>query len=355
MQDFLTAEAVPYSAEPHSRFLPQRGTGTMKITAFAVRQDEQKSFDEIEKKTGACIDRRREEPSAEAIRSLERGSAVSVLGMTYIGEEILGACRDRDIRYLATRTIGYNHIDLDAARRLGIHICNVTYDPNGVADFTIMMMLLCLRNYKQALWRGQVNDFSLNGLMGRELRDLTVGIVGTGRIGACVARELQGFGCRILGSNPHEREELSHLLTYVPLEELYAESDIITLHVPLTEKTRHMINRNSIAKMKDGVILINCSRGALMDADALIDAVESCKVGALGLDVVENDEQIVHRDLRTDIFSDRDMAYLRQFKNVVHTPHMASYTDEAVRSMVFGAVQGILAMQENIPITTQLC
>ena len=142
--------------------------------------------------------------------------------------------------------------------------------------------------------------------MGRELLDLTVGIVGTGRIGACVARELQGFGCRILGCNPHEKEEHRHFLTYVSLEELYDRSDIIPLHVPLTEKTRHMINRDSIAKMKDGVILINCSRGALMNAEDLVDAVESCKIGALGLDVVENDEQIVHRDLRTDIFSDRE-------------------------------------------------
>ena len=116
-----------------------------------------------------------------------------------------------------------------------------------------------------------------------------------------------------------------------------------------------MINRDSIAKMKDGVILINCSRGALMNAEDLIDAVESCKIGALGLDVVENDEQIVHRDLRTDIFSDRDMAYLRQFKNVVHTSHMAFYTNEAVHSMVYGAVQGVLTMQENISIATQLC
>ena len=268
--------------------------------------------------------------------------------MTYIGEGILAACSERDIRYLATRTIGYNHIDLAAAKRLGIHVCSVAYDPNGVADFTIMMMLLCLRSYKQALWRDQVNVFSLNGLMGRELRDLTAGIVGTGRIGACVARELQGFGCRILGCNPHEKEEHRYLLIDVSLEKLYERSDIIPLHVPLTEKTRHMINRDSIAKMKDGVILINCPRGALMNAEDLIDAVESCKIGALGLDVVENDEQIVHRDLRTDIFSDRDMAYLRQFKNVVHTPHMAFYTNEAVHSMVYGAVQGILTMSENI-------
>ena len=275
--------------------------------------------------------------------------------MTYIGEGILAACSERDIRYLATRTIGYNHIDLAAAKRLGIHVCSVTYDPNGVADFTIMMMLLCLRSYKQALWRDQVNDFSLNGLMGRELRDLTAGIVGTGRIGACVARELQGFGCRILGCNPHEKEEHRYLLIDVSLEKLYERSDIIPLHVPLTEKTRHMINRDSIAKMKDGVILINCSRGALMNAEDLIDAVESCKIGTLGLDVVENDEQIVHRDLRTDIFSDRDMAYLRQFKNVVHTPHVAFYTNEAVHSMVYGAVQGVLTMQENISIATQLC
>lgn len=137
-------------------------------------------------------------------------------------------------------------------------------------------------------------------------------------------------------------------------EEIYRQCDIITLHLPLTQETYHMINANTIRKMKDGVVLINCARGALMDMDSLIDAVETSKIGALGMDCVENEEGIIHLDRRTDIFSDRKLAYLRQFKNVVHTQHMAFYTDGAVRSMVDGAIQGILDMAGNRPCRTQL-
>lgn len=237
-----------------------------------------------------------------------------------------------------------NHIDLEYAEKVGIQVCNASYPPSGVAEFTLMLMLMCLRNYKQALWRGQVNDFSLDGLMGKELGEMTVGVVGTGRIGAAVIRLLSSFGCRILAYNRTQRPEISEIAEYVELDTLYAKSDMITLHVPLTEDTHHMINRESLEKMKDGVVIINCARGELAQNDALIEGIESGKIGALGLDVVEDETGITHVDHRIDILSNQKMAYLRQFRNVVMTPHMAFYTDTAVRNMVRCGIQGILYM-----------
>ena len=327
----------------------------MKIYAFEVRDDEIPYFQELSGHPGVELVLSSEGLTADKIPALEKGAGVSVLGMYHYGPEELALLRKQEVLFLSTRTIGYNHIDIDYAGKNGIHVCNSHYDPNGVADYTIMMILLCLRNYKQALWRTQVNDYSLSGLIGRELKDLTVGIVGTGSIGSTVIRELSGFGCRILAYSRHQNQEAEKYAEYVPLETLYRESDIISLHLPLTRETRHMINRDTLAMMKKGVVLINCARGALMEMQALIDGIESEHIGALGLDCMEYEENIVHRDLKTDIFSNRDMAYLRQFKNVIHTQHMAFYTDSAVRSMVYCGVNGILDMAQGKDCKTQLC
>ena len=207
-----------------------------------------------------------------------------------------------------------------------------------------MMMLMCLRQYKQALWRGQVNDFSLAGLMGREMKDLTVGVMGTGRIGAQIIRELSGFGCRILAYDVKKNPAVTPPAIYVDLDTLYAESDIITLHMPLFDSTREIINRESIRKMKKGVVIINCARGELADMEALIEGIESEHIGALGIDTAEGEEKIIHQDHKTDILADRNWFYLHQFRNVIMTQHMAFYTDAAVESMVKCGILGIYQM-----------
>lgn len=258
------------------------------------------------------------------------------------------------MRYLSTRTVGYNHIDLVRARELGIRVCNASYAPNGVADFTVMMILMCLRHYKQAMWRGQVNDFSLQGLQGREMKDLTVGIIGSGKIGAQVIRNLSGFGCRMVVYDIRKNPAVEDLVEYVDMDTLLAQSDVISLHMPLLESNRHMINRETIAKMKDGVILINCSRGELMDIDALVEGVESQKIGALGMDTSEGEEGIVHEDHRVDILSNRNWFYLHQFRNVIMTQHMAFYTDAAVTSMVACGIRGIWEMASGKDCATEL-
>lgn len=327
----------------------------MKIYAFEVREDEKKYFEELSELPGIELELHSEALTRDHISNLEPGCGISILGMYSYRRPELDMMKEQDVLCLSTRTIGYNHIDIDYAQRIGLHVCNARYDPHGVADYTIMMLLLCLRNYKQALWRTQVNDFSLTGLMGRELKDLTVGIVGTGQIGSTVIKELSGFGCRLLAYSRHENPDVTGLAEYVSLDTLYRESDVISLHLPLTPETHHMINADTLSQMKKGVVLINCARGALTDIKALISGIESEHIGALGLDCIEYEEDIVHRDLRTDILSNRDMAYLRQFKNVIHTQHMAFYTDSAVKSMVYCGVQGLIEMADGKACATQLC
>ena len=327
----------------------------MKIYAFEVRKDEIEYFNSLSTLPGIELELHPEELTMDHIRNLENGSGVSILGMYHYRKPELDLMKKQNVHFLSTRTIGYNHIDIEYAKQIGIHVCNARYDPHGVADYTIMMILLCLRNYKQALWRTQVNDFSLTGLIGREIKDLTIGVIGTGQIGSTVIRELSGFGCRILAYDGHENPAVKALAEYVTLDTLYRESDVITLHVPLLPDTYHMINSDSLAKMKKGVVLINCARGPLTDIKCLISGIESEQIGALGLDCIEYEEDIVHKDLRTDILSNRDMAYLRQFKNVIHTQHMAFYTDSAVKSMVECGVRGLVEMAEGKECATQLC
>lgn len=215
-------------------------------------------------------------------------------------------------------------------------------------------MLLSLRHYKKALWLGQVNDYSLQGLEGREMKDLTIGIMGTGRIGQAVLKNLSGFGARLLAYDIHQNETAKIYATYVDLEQFYQECDIISLHMPYLKSTHHLINDQTISKMKDGIIIINCARGQLCNTESLIRGIENKKIGALRLDVVEGEEGIYHQDMRTDIIKNKNMAYLRQFPNVVMTQHLAFYTDAAVSSMVQLSLNGLWACYNDLDWDNEL-
>jgi D-lactate dehydrogenase len=326
----------------------------MKIAVYEVREDEKQDLACLAQSLAVELRLCAEVPCAANAAFADGCEGVSILGQGRIDRALLERWRSGGVQCLSTRTIGYNHIDLAAAAALGIRVCNAAYDPNGVADFTVMMLLMCLRHYKQAMWRGQVNDFSLGGLQGREMKDLTVGIVGAGRIGTQVIRNLSGFGCKILVCGRHISEEVARLAEPVSWEELLARADAISLHVPLTDANYHMINEATIAKMKDGVILINCSRGELADNEALVQGIESEKIGALGMDTCEGDSGIIHEDHRVDILANRDWFYLHQFRNVIMTQHMAFYTDAAVRSMVDCGIRGLVQMATGQPCRTEL-
>lgn len=313
----------------------------MKIFAYEVRPDEMGAFDRVSRELGIELLRSPEPLTLETLPLCAGCDGVTILGRTRLDRPLIQALLDSGIRAVSTRTVGCNHIDLSSAHELGLPVCNTSYGPECVADYTVMLLLLCLRNYKQALWRMQVNDYSLQGLEGRQISSLTIGVVGTGRIGRQVMRDLSGFGCKFLCCDPYPNPEAAELGEYVSLEQIWKRCDAITFHAPLTQENYHMVNRDTLAQMKPGVILINAARGELMDMEAITEAVENQQIGAIALDVFEDEDGIYHEDRRTDILKNRTMAYLRQFPNVVMTPHMAFYTREAVDSMVAGGLRGV--------------
>ncbi|GFZ29857.1 lactate dehydrogenase [Clostridium zeae] len=315
----------------------------MKLISYDTRDDERNDFEAISKKLNVEITLVEEKLNEKTVELAKGFDGVTILGHSHVTPAVLDKLDELNIKYLATRTVGYNNIDVEYAKSKSIRVSNAYYAPSGVADYTIMLILMCIRHYKQAMFRGNVNDYSLVGLQGKEMKDLTIGVIGTGKIGATVIDGLKGFGSRILAYDKFENNKVKEKATYVDLDTLYKECDVITLHTPLLESTYHMINDESIKKMKDNVVLINCARGELMNIPALINGIETRKIGALGLDVFENEEGIYHIDRRTDIISNRDMAYLRQFPNVIMTQHMAFYTDAAVRSMVNSAITSLVS------------
>ena len=317
----------------------------MRIIAFDVRPDEREEFGR--QAARADVDELvcREEPlTAENAELVREFNAVLTQSMISYDADLLARLAECGLRVLVTRTIGTDHIDLAAAERLGIAVSNTSYAPDSVADFTLMLMLVALRKYKQMIYRQNVNDFSLPGLMGRTLSSLTVGVVGTGRIGRAVARRLRGFGARVVAYDPVPSDEFSELGTYVSLDELFSVSDVITFHTPSTPENFHMVRDETLAKMRDGVVLVNTARASLMDVNTLVVGIESGKIGALAMDVFEGEDEIYHAFRMHDIIANRDMAYLRQFPNTVLTQHVAFYTQQAVNEMVSHAVDAALRL-----------
>lgn len=315
----------------------------MRIAAFEVREDERAEFARQARRAGVDeLVLHTEQLDLEHVGLVRGYDAAFVLGMVRYDEELLAAIAREGVKVLVTRTRGMDHIDLDAARTVGLSVFNTSYAPDSVADFTVMLMLVALRRYKAAVYRQNVNDFSLVGLQGRTLSSLTVGIAGTGAIGCAVARRLQGFGSRVLAWSRHENPALAGIATYVGWDELLDQADVISFHLPATPETHHIVNAESLARMRDGVVLVNTARADLMDVAALADGIETGKIGALAMDVFDGESEIYHESHVNDIIANRDMAYLRQFPNTVLTQHMAFYTREAVDQMVAGAFDAAL-------------
>ena len=282
----------------------------------------------------------RESPSPENARLAKGCQGVTVI-TTAITEEIIRIWKEVGVKHISTRTIGYDHVDLEAAQKYGITVSNVSYSTGSVADYTVMLILMALRKMKMIMRRADAMDYSLPGSLGRQIGGMTVGVVGTGRIGEHVIRNLSGFGCRILASDPFENESVRQFATYVDRETLFRESDVITFHVPALEETHHIVNRETLAIMKDGVVLVNTARGSVIDTPALLDALESGKVGAAALDVIENELGIFYGDYKYKVIGHREMSILKDLPNVLMLPHMAFYTENAVSDMVEHSIASI--------------
>ena len=228
------------------------------------------------------------------------------------------------------------------AKSLGMGVIHISYSPNSVADYAIMMMLMGLRRMPHIMERASIQDYTLKGKIGRELPDCTVGVIGTGRIGRTVIRHLSGFGCKMLAYDLYENEEVKQYAEYTDLDTLLKNSDVITLHAPATDDNYHMIDAAAIEKMKQDVVIINCARGALMDTDALIDGIESGKVGFAGLDVVEHESGLYYFNRMGEPLHNPKLAILRSYSNVLVSPHTAFYTEEAVANMAENSIIGAM-------------
>jgi D-lactate dehydrogenase len=314
----------------------------MKILVYTERDDEKIYFEKFGRQFGVELIEHSEDPLPETAHFAEGIQCITVI-TTPVNGKLLELFYEKGVRFISTRSIGVDHIDLKTALKLGITVGNVSYDTDAVSNYTVMLMLMAIRHIKNISRLAAAGDFSLRcGVQGRNLRNLTVGIVGAGRIGKRVIEHLSTFGCKIIEYDPHEDQVVKKYAEYVCRDKLLAESDIISLHMHPTNETFHIINRDSISKMKTGVVLINTGRGRLIDSEALIEAVESGKVGSAALDVHEDELSLYYKDLRGKPLSNRSLAILRSFPNVIVTPHTAFYTDQTVSDMVENTIRSCM-------------
>ena len=320
----------------------------MKIFAYCMREfDEKAFFDHLTTEFKAEYGYSTEYPCPENVHLAAGYDAISMTPCN-MDKDMLDRFYAVGVRYIATRSIGFDHIDLEHAKKLGMGVCHVSYAPETVADYSIMLMLMCCRNICHILERSKVQDYTLKGKMGKDISSCTVGIIGAGQIGKTVIKHLSGFGCKILAYDLYENEEVKQYAQYVSLEELFAKSDIISLHTPATAANYHLLNADAFATMKDGVIIINTARGTLIDADALISALEAGKIGHAALDVLEREDGLYYINRMGDAIENRQMAILRSFPNVILSPHTAFYTEQVVRDMAYKTFKGVHDMMNHI-------
>lgn len=314
----------------------------MKIAFFSIREDDYDFVIDYSKKYNIEATICADALTMDTIHLCKNQDGISIL-TTKLDYEMITTLHHYHVDYISTRTIGYDHIDMDACKKYNMHVSNVSYTIDSVAQYTIMMILMSLRNIPLILKRFDGQDFGLYKIRGKELKGLTVGVIGCGKIGQAVIAMLEVFECNVIVYDAYPDLNNS-TINYVSLETLYTNSDIITLHAPGNKDTYHMINKASIALMKDDVILVNTARGSLIDSDDLIDAIEQHHIGYASLDVVEYESLLYYKDLKHEVLSHRQLAILRSFPNVLLTPHTAFFTDEAVSDMVENSIISLQSM-----------
>lgn len=306
----------------------------MKVAVFSTKRYDRRFLDE------ANADRHEmrffEPHLTEETVSLAHGfDAVCVFVNDTVNASVLEALAKAGVRLVALRCAGFNNVDVPVATRLGIGVVRVpAYSPYATAEHAVALMLSLNRKTHRAFNRVREGNFSLDGLLGFDMHGRTLGVIGTGKIGAIVARIMTGFGCRVLCFDPYKNPECEKIgAAYTSLDELLASSDIVTLHCPLTAENHHLINAETLTRMRDGVMLINTSRGGLIDTVAVIDALKSGKVGYLGLDVYEEEADIFYEDLSATIIPDDVFSRLQTFPNVLITGHQAFFTRNALENI----------------------
>jgi len=321
----------------------------MRIAVYSTQPYDRRFFDTANAHGTHVLTYLEARLTAQTVPTAADADAVCVFVNDVVNAEVLQALHCRGVRLVALRCAGFNNVDLIAARDLGITVCRVPeYSPYAVAEHTAALMLALNRKTHRAYARVRERNFALEGLLGFDLRGKTAGVVGTGRIGAAFVRIMVGFGCTVLAHDPYPNAECAALgARYVPLEELLRASDIVSLHCPLTPSTRHLIDDGAIAAMRRGAMLINTSRGAVIDTRAVINGLKTGAIGSLGLDVYEEEADLFFRDLSDEILHDDVFARLLTFPNVIITAHQAFFTAEALTGIAETTLANIGAFEST--------
>ncbi len=321
----------------------------MKIFSFGCRPyDEMEVFAALSDELGIDVRCTKETLSINNVGLAEGADYVSVL-TSPVDAPVLDELRRMGVRMIGTRTVGYDHIDCAHAREIGIRVSNSAYSPDAVAEYTVMLMLMAIRNMKRVIERSAINDFTLKGLSGHNLSQRKVGIVGMGSIGLRVAEILRGFDCEICACD-------TKMITYdgvrmMEQNDLFSYCDIITLHVPLRESTRHIINRDTLALMPKGTFIVNTARGALIDTEALVESLRSGRIAGCALDVIEGEHELYYYNRKSAVLDNPYLGTLKNMPNTIISPHIAFYTRCSVRDMVENCIKAFVldSMGEENP------
>ncbi len=320
----------------------------MKIAFFDTHGFEKEVFSKINEKFDFKIDFLETRLTAKTAFLAKNADVICSFVNDKIDSQCIEILNNLGIKLIALRSAGYNHVDITAAMQKKIIVARVpAYSPHAVAEFAVGLLLTLNRKIHRAHSRVRELNFSLDGLVGFDLFGKTIGIVGTGRIGQVMCRIMKGFGCRVLASDIKVDPDLEKdgVVTYTDLDTLVKESDIISLHVPLTPSTHHLLDRARIEQMKDGVFIINTGRGALLDSKALLYGLKSGKIGAAGLDVYEEEEGVFFHDLSNKVLQDDTLARFLTFPNVLITSHQAFLTQEALAHIAQTTLESIKEFQ----------
>ncbi|MDS9469400.1 2-hydroxyacid dehydrogenase [Paracoccus sp. MBLB3053] len=321
----------------------------MRVTVFSTKPYDKAALNRANAASDCQLRFHSSRLSQDTLALADKADAVCVFVNDQLDAKVIAGLAERGVRLIALRCAGFNNVDLVEAGRRGIAVARVpAYSPHAVAEHTMALILALNRKITRAWNRVREGNFELDGLIGFDLHGKTAGIVGTGAIGVVLARILTGFGCRVLAHDLFDNPDCLELgVTYVPVAELLAQSHILSLHCPLTPGTRHLINADTIASMRQGAMLINTSRGALIDTAAAIEGLKSGRIGALGIDVYEEEGDLFFEDLSSQIIPDDVFARLLTFPNVLITGHQAFLTTEALDAIAQMTLANISAFSRS--------
>ncbi|EJL64454.1 2-hydroxyacid dehydrogenase [Flavobacterium sp. CF136] len=320
---------------------------TNKITFFSTQPYDKVFFNKYNE-FGFELDFYETQLNQQTVILIENASIVCVFVNDIVNEAVIKQLAEKNVKIIALRCAGFNNVDLEAAKKYNLKVCRVpAYSPQAVAEHAMAMILTLNRKTHKAYNRVREQNFSLNGLLGFDLFGKTIGIIGTGNIGKAFAKIALGFGCKVLAydivTNPEMEKDG---VEFVSLETIFKSGDIISLHCPLNEQTKHIINEKSIALMEEHVMIINTSRGGLIETASVIEGLKEGKIGYLGIDVYEQEEKLFFKDLSEDIIQDDAIQRLMSFPNVLVTAHQAFFTTEALTQIAlvtFGNIKSLLS------------